>query len=234
MISSAQSRPGALKPHYYQLLAELHAYLRPDAYMEIGVFHGESISLASNSKYVIGVDPAPSIQTDIGKAQIFTLTSDDFFATIDVRQTFGGGCIDFAFIDGLHLFEQTLRDFFNVQKYCDRNSLIAVHDCHAHDEITAGRERTTDFWTGDVWRIIPALKRIQPALLIRTIDVDPTGLCLISNLDPGFALDERAFEETVDMYMRMPLPATPEGRAQVCNIVPYHWTELARSVPRRP
>src|SRR5262245_53238605 len=113
MTISAQFISDVVRPHYGQLLAELHVYLRPEAYVEIGVFQGESIRLALNSKYVIGVDPAPRINSDIGKAQIFTMTSDNFFATVDVRQTLGGGCINFAFIDGLHLFEQTLRDFFN-------------------------------------------------------------------------------------------------------------------------
>jgi hypothetical protein len=233
MIASELAGQTATKPHYYQLLSALHAHLRPSNYIEIGVYKGESLNLALGSDVVVGVDPAPIIQVDVGKARVFEMTSDDFFAKMDLGQIFAGRPIDFAFIDGLHLFEYTLRDFFNVQKHSARSSVVAAHDCYAWDEVTSSRERVTDFWTGDVWRMIPALQQLQPGLEVRTVDVHPTGLCLITNLDPDFNVDQALFDATVEQYMNTRLPSTPEGRAQVCNLVACDWPRIVESLPRR-
>jgi Methyltransferase domain len=40
-----------------------------------------------------------------------------------------------AFIDGLHHFEQVLRDFINVEKRATSEGLIVIHDCIPFDEV---------------------------------------------------------------------------------------------------
>jgi hypothetical protein len=44
------------------------------------------------------------------------MTSDDYFATHDLSKDLGGA-VAFAFIDGLHSFEQALRDFSNIERH---------------------------------------------------------------------------------------------------------------------
>ena len=49
-------------------------------------------------------------------ATIYELTSDEFFARYDLSELLGGP-VELAFIDGLHLFEQVLRDFVNLERH---------------------------------------------------------------------------------------------------------------------
>lgn len=93
--------------------------------------------------------------------------------------------IDLVFIDGLHLFEQVLRDIAAVEARCTAESVILVHDCLPIDAVTSSRERTTVVWSGDVWKAIPALRSARPDLRIKTLDVAPTGLGVITGLDPS-------------------------------------------------
>jgi hypothetical protein len=40
------------------------------------------------------------------------------------------------------------------------------------------------WWTGDVWRTALALKRFRPGLTMTAIDAKPTGLLIVSGLEP--------------------------------------------------
>jgi hypothetical protein len=40
-------------------------------------------------------------------------------------------------------------------------------------------------WTGDVWKTVVALREFRPDLVVRTIDLGPTGLTLVTNLNPA-------------------------------------------------
>jgi hypothetical protein len=166
--------------HYYELLARIHQYLRPRTYLEIGVHEGDSLSLALPETIAVGVDPSPA--ASLPGARIVRATSDEFFAGPDA---FGGRPIDLAFIDGLHLFEQALRDFLNVERLASPASTVLVHDCLPIDKETSSRERTTIVWSGDVWKLIVCLRRYRPDLAIATVDVPPTGLAIITNLNPA-------------------------------------------------
>jgi hypothetical protein len=61
-----------------------------------------------------------------------------------------------AFIDGLHLFEQAFLDFIALEKFARPGSVIMIHDCLPLNRVTADRTRTTDFYTGDVWKLVGA------------------------------------------------------------------------------
>ena len=61
---------------------------------------------------------------------------------------------------------------------------ILVHDCNPIDEVTAARERTTAVWSGDVWKTVVALRRHRPDLSVVTADVAPTGMAIVTGLDP--------------------------------------------------
>jgi hypothetical protein len=86
-----------------------------------------------------------------------------------------GGSVKVAFIDGLHLFEQVLRDFVNLERHSDPDTVIVLHDCLPLDELTASRERTTDFFSGDVWKAVLALRRRRPDLEMVTVPAPPDG-----------------------------------------------------------
>ena len=180
-LNESQRRlPG---PAYYQVLRWIHRALEPANYVEIGVHKGISLEQARKTTPTIGIDPAPSVEHQLSPAvTIYEVTSDAFFAENDVRELLRGP-VELAFIDGLHLFEQVLRDFVNLERYSTAETVIILHDCLPLNQITAERERTTDFYSGDVWKATMAIRRHRPDLDMVIIPTAPTGLCLVRGLD---------------------------------------------------
>jgi hypothetical protein len=204
MLLTQHLMPGV---NYIAILKCLHDWLQPETYLEIGVESGRSLALALPPTRCIGIDPAPQIEVQFSaETKIIKLTSDDFFAEHDPAEEFGRPFIDLAFIDGLHLFEQTLRDFINVERHAGPKSVVLVHDCLPVDEMSAARDRRGMFWTGDVWKLIPALIRWRPDLEIRTIAARPSGLGMITRLDPASRVLEQNYEAIVAEFMNMPTP----------------------------
>ena len=91
-----------------------------------------------------------------------------------------------AFIDGMHHFEYALRDFINIEPLCRTGSVVFIHDCYPIDARSAERDQVTAFWSGDIWRLLVLLKKYRPDLAIHTLGTPPTGLGLITRLDPEF------------------------------------------------
>lgn len=178
-------------PAYTQILKWIHRILEPANYLEIGVHKGFSLQQARPNTPTIGIDPLPDIELDlIADVTIYELTSDEFFARYDPMELFGGP-LELVFIDGLHLFEQVLRDLINVERHSTTDTVVLLHDCLPLDEVTAGRERTTDFYSGDVWKAALVLRRVFPELEMITVRTAPTGLCLVRGLDGvGRQLDD--------------------------------------------
>lgn len=165
---------------YLEVLNVFHESLNPKTYLEIGVSHGNSLKLAKNR--IIGIDPNPQIK-DTSKYLIYSKTSDLFFEE-DAEDIFQTEKIDLAFIDGMHLFEFALRDFINAEKYAYPNSYILIHDVLPRCFSEASRGRVTIDWTGDVWRLIIGLRKYRPDLNITVLDSYPTGLGIITGLNP--------------------------------------------------
>ena len=170
---------------YYGLLARLHHALRPRSYVEIGVESGTSMALALPQTACVGIDPAPAISVSfVTPPKIFTMTSGDFFARHDLSAELGNKPVDLAFIDGLHVFENVLEDFINIERFAAPGATVLIHDCLPIDERTAARERDTLFWTGDVWRILPTLAHFRPDLKLHVVECAPSGMALIRGLNP--------------------------------------------------
>lgn len=179
---------------YYATLASFHRWRQPAGYLEIGVDAGKALALADRQTYAFGIDPNPAIAFDrlANGARVLHMTSDAFFAEHDLAVELDGRPLDLAFIDGLHTFEQVLRDFMNIEARAHRRTIVLIHDAIPLDEASAARERTTNYWTGDVWRAVLLLRRERPDLSIFTLPVFPTGLCVVTNLDPSSRhLDDR-------------------------------------------
>jgi hypothetical protein len=194
---SLERLPG---PAYYKVLAWTHRILEPANYVEIGVHKGVSLVQARKTTPCIGVDPEPSIEHELPPdTRIYELTSDEFFARYDLTDLLGGA-VDLAFIDGLHLFEQVLRDFVNLERHAGPSTVFLLHDCLPLDQVTASRDRTTDFYCGDVWKAALALRRQRPELEMVTVRTAPTGLCLVRGLDSSNRSLEEELAEIVASY----------------------------------
>lgn len=209
---------------YYTLLQIAHRVRRPSVYLEIGVSSGKSLALAGAETVAIGIDPVTAVPgnqvfvSPENSPRLFKMTSDQFFETIDVRTVLGQPCFDMAFIDGLHLFEQVLRDLINLEKYADPDSIVFIHDCLPVNAFIAERVRQSVFWIGDVWKIIPCLKEMRPDLEIVTFPAQPSGLALIRNFDPTSTILERHFDSIVEHYRQACLPDHREGVFNLLNV----------------
>ncbi len=179
---------------YYELLAWFHEQLKPDLYVEVGVHQGHSLALVQPGTRIVGVDPEPKVAEPPPSCTIVETTSDDFFADPAALE---GQPIDLGFADGLHHWEQTLRDVANLERHSAPDGTILVHDCNPIDDVTSARERTTIVWSGDVWKTVVALRRFRPDLSVRTIDVEPTGLAVVTGLDPANTVLFDEYDEIV-------------------------------------
>lgn len=214
----AQRRFTGIK--YTDWLSLLHSAIKPRTYLEIGVAGGHTLELSRPPTRAIGVDPAFQIECQINSwSRLFRTTSDEFFASNNVTELFDGQPIDFAFIDGLHTFDQALKDFINIERHAHKNSIIVAHDIFPVEPLTALRERMTTFWVGDTWKMIPLLIAERPDLRIFTLPTYPSGLAVITNLDPtSNSLGERC-DSLIDDYMNRLDDQVMEAES-LLNVVP--------------
>lgn len=173
---------------YYSFLKKFHDFLKPRTYLEIGTATGASLSnSACNS---IAIDPMftvspESVNNKRPVTMLFSMPSDRFFAEYNPTSLLSAK-IDMAFLDGLHEAETLLRDFYNTERHCKKNSIIFLHDMLPFNNEMTVREYPGGAvpWTGDVWKVLPILKKNRLDLDIYVFDAAPTGLVAITNLDP--------------------------------------------------
>jgi len=202
---------------YQNFLMRMHSALQPKSYFEIGTLKGDTLKLASCT--CISVDPTYQITSDVlgnkPSCYFFQVGSDYFFEQRNPKEILGR-TIDLAFLDGMHLFEYLLRDFYNTERYCARDSIIVLHDCVPLDEYVTvrdpsdpAREKSSrpGYWTGDVWKMIPTLQQWRPDLRISVVDAPPTGLVLVTNLDPGNRVLQDNYQAIMDKYLTLDLGA---------------------------
>jgi predicted O-methyltransferase YrrM len=106
-------------------------------YLEIGCNQDEVFKKIDIDK--IGVDPL--------NGGNFRGTSDDFF----IKNSDKFDCI---FIDGLHIYDQVIKDILNSIKVLNENGIIILHDCLPSSIGHQRVPRTRYNWNGDVWKAI--------------------------------------------------------------------------------
>ncbi|PWK59104.1 class I SAM-dependent methyltransferase [Roseicyclus mahoneyensis] len=131
-------------------------------YLELGVSSGDTYrEIDCNSK--VGVDPFFRFDWrnyEEAGAELYEITSDDFFSQDRDRQ------FDCIFIDGLHTFEQTLRDLINAMEALKPGGAILIDDTVPIDAFSAMRSQSDavierkkaglqgQFWHGDVYKLL--------------------------------------------------------------------------------
>ncbi len=218
--------------HYLSFLEDMHASLSPEWYLEIGTNTGSSLTKSRTRS--VCVDPNFVLAHDVWSAlpelHLHQTTSDAFFAQGHLDRL--GAEFDLAFLDGMHLYEFLLRDFMNTERYMAPNGRIVMHDCVPRSENIAQRDRSKvqgNEWTGDVWKVLPILKRYRPDLNLQVFDAARTGLVVVDNLDPNNrVLQENYSKIRSEFDARSDLGATLQS-IEVLPTSAAHWRRVAAS-----
>lgn len=213
---------------YHHYLSCFHRWLRPETYLEIGIETGKTLVLAEPNTTVVGVDPNPVIQYRLpASTKVYPVESDTFFSQHNLTEITGKSTLDLAFIDGLHLFNQTLRDFINVEKACRPDTVVLIHDCLPLDTISSKPTRTTNVWSGDPWKVMAILRKYRPDLICFTVPTMPTGLGVVTNLDNQNTLLAEQFDEIVSIYRERDYDwLTAEGLDETLGVFTNDWDTI--------
>lgn len=188
----------------HELLEQLHALLEPRTYFEIGVREGMSLALSRTKS--VAVDPFFLLDREIRcDVHLVRTSSDEFFARKHPFAHFDEPVIDLAFIDGMHLSEYALRDVINTEKFTHPGSVIVIDDMLPRSVEEAGRTRqgsaAKGAWAGDVFKILPALRRYRPELVVLEVDTQPTGTVVIIAPDRTDSTVGRAYDQLVGEFV---------------------------------
>ena len=183
---------------YLDWLKWFHKTLDPLTYVEIGVETGQSLQYVGKYTFSIGIDPVTQIVHGFNSwTKIFKDTSNDFFKKYNLLDELPK-LVDLAFIDGLHTYDQTLMDFYNIEYFSTPNTIILLHDVYPVVPETATRDRNTFYWAGDTYKVMTLLAKYRPDLTIFTIPTFPTGLGVITNLDRSSTILHNNFSEIIE------------------------------------
>jgi hypothetical protein len=223
--------------HYRSTLNLIHTELLPRTYAEIGVARGGTLSLVLPGTAAVAIDPKPRIQRPVPRsAMVFSMTSDEFFAAHDLRRLLGDRPVDVGFIDGMHLFEFALRDFMNLERHSGPDSVLLLHDCYPVDEVTASRDHAQSMgnWSGDVWKVVACLKQHRPDLAVSVADSRPSGLAIVTGLDPTSTVLAERFGEICREYVPLDYGFLAEGKNEKLNRVNGDPRTVRALLPDRP
>lgn len=173
------TRPqGVRRDRVVQRLLEL--YERP-RYLEVGVGTGATFHRVE-APTKVAVDPKFLFDHEDGDqrdaaATYHQITSDEYFGgVIGTDEKF-----DVIFLDGLHTFEQTLRDLINALDHLQPDGVIVIDDVRPptylasladrekYFEVRAWLEVTDKRWMGDVYKLVYFIDTFFQQLTYRTI-----------------------------------------------------------------
>jgi len=126
---------------HYDLIPHVANKISAQSYLEIGCASDDCFRLIE-AKHKIGVDPV--------RGGTHKMTSDQFFA--ENKETF-----DVIFVDGMHKYEQVIKDINNALQILNPNGIIFMHDvlpAHRYNAVPDKKQKPRGVvaWNGDVWR----------------------------------------------------------------------------------
>ena len=118
-----------------------------EKYLEIGCDKDDNFSKIQ-AKIKIGVDPQ--------RGGTKRMTSDEFFKNNNEN-------FDIIFLDGLHTYEQTIKDIQNSLNTISNGGIILIHDCLPKKIWNQIVPRVYGHWNGDVWKAIVHSRTFEKA-----------------------------------------------------------------------
>ncbi len=124
------------RPKRYDLINKLIQEYGYKTYLEIGC-RSDTTFVSVTVDHRVGVDPA--------SGGTHRMTSDEYFANHNEK-------FDIIFIDGLHVYEQVIKDIKNAVKVLNDNGTIIMHDCLPNNCLAQYDFKLINQWNGDVWK----------------------------------------------------------------------------------
>lgn len=181
-FAELQGLPSVTSPPRLRFISSLY---KVKSYLEIGVRAGETFN-SLELPVKVGVDPNfvfdyKSYCND--STFLYPLKSDDFFtalrncdeSTAPLERALGKPVkFDLIFIDGLHTFEQSLKDFENSRDFAHDNTVWMLDDTVPSDPYSALPDMAMSYmlrkaaglrsltWHGDVYKSILAIHDKYP------------------------------------------------------------------------
>jgi hypothetical protein len=191
-------------------------------YLEIGVSEGETF-FAVNADKKVAVDPVFGFSVEDAKrnheeCEFHQITSDGYFSeVIDPEQRF-----DVIYLDGMHTFEQTLRDFTNAIHFLKPDGIIVIDDVVPNSYQAALPSQldafnvkdftgsTDNSWMGDTYKLVFFLRAFVPTYEVRTV-ADNHGQAVVwrrpraNRAIPAYSVGEIAGMQFIDVVKQQPL-----------------------------
>jgi hypothetical protein len=165
--------------HSVRRLTHLAKLVDARSYLEVGVFDGSTFN---NVTFETKDAVDPKFRFDVRehttpKARFFEVASDDFFVHFHRDKKY-----DLIFLDGLHTFEQTFRDFCaSLAGAAHERTVWLIDDVFPVDIFSAHPDQKTALrfrhatenkrkaWHGDVYKVVFTINDFFPNLSFRTI-----------------------------------------------------------------
>jgi hypothetical protein len=121
----------------------------------------------------------------------------------------------------------------NVEALCGPRSVVLIHDTVPLDKPTQRPDRQRRFYTGDVWKTVLCLKHYRPDLDIFTIATPPTGLTVVTGLDPTSHVLTDRYEEMVTRFAGTSFEAVECALGSMLNVIPNDWPRVQARLKER-
>ena len=145
-------------------------------YLEIGVSNGFTFrNVKIEQKDAVDVRFGfPIVELENSQTRFFEQTSDAFFTSENPK------IYDMIFIDGLHTYEQTLRDFLSSLRFSHQKTIWIIDDTIPSDIFsnlrtpTIARRYRSEHgfsganWHGDVYKVVAFIHDFMPTINYRT------------------------------------------------------------------
>jgi len=112
------------------------------------------------------------------------------------------------FIDGLHHYDQVLKDIDNSLNHLSQNGSILCHDCLPTTEKMQSRDDNGGEWTGDVWKAMFIIMRDRTDINLKVI-----------NTDYGCGLIRREPQENVSFHESLTYNFYDKNKSRILNII---------------
>jgi len=202
------------------------------SYMEIGVALGSTWRNVIADKK-IAIDPKFTFDwtnSALPGEDLYEVSSDDYFRNLPQKME-----VDIAFIDGLHTFDQVVKDILNVISILSPNGVILLDDTVPIDKFSAMTDRLTAIasrkaimgnkanlsWHGDVykslffindymlrWDFVTIIDGGNPQTLLWRSRSETNRKSIFNSLDQ---IQSMSFEQWVKI--RHVLPESTESKA---------------------